>query len=114
MKTPGSKFTRYFKFTRVYPRTVDYDRLVDICNRIDAWTIYKTTREGVVVRLVGFIALRGPRTVAADIGRLLPNFLVTVVSPKIEDMEAWLLDDECEIFFNGIGHPFEDIKKKLF
>lgn len=118
------KFTRYFVFTRVNPRESDYDLLRGTCERIDATLAYKTVRDASKVRLMGFLILRGPRTFSDDIGRLLPNFLVTALTSDIDDVWHWLevSPKSCgdvffidgEVFFNGCSHPFYDIKRMLF
>ena len=120
MKVPSKrpKFTRYFVFTRVDPRTSDYDYLLETCSRIDAWVVYKTMRTGFRTRMLGFLILRGPRTVSDDIALLLPNFLVNELPVHFHDGWDWIDSVSGgggeEIFFNGKAHPFIDIKKQLF
>ena len=119
MKVPlqRPKFTRYFVFTRVNPRTSDYDHLLETCSRIDAWVVYKTVYDGFKIRMLGFLVLRGPRTVSNDIALLLPNFLVNEMPGHFNDGWDWLdavSSKGDEVFFNGKTHPFTDIKKKLF
>lgn len=112
------KRSRYFVFTRVNPRASDYDLLVMTSEAINASLVYKTFRTLTTVRLVGFLILRGPTTVSQDIGRLLPNFLVTWLGEQFDDGYHWLNAHhptiDGEIHFNQRGHPFGDLKKKLF
>jgi hypothetical protein len=76
--------TRYFSFTRVNPKAGDYDALVKTCNRVDAYLSYKTVRCGERTRLFGIIVLRGPPTIADDIGRLFPNFNLTPMTGEFD------------------------------
>lgn len=117
-------FTRYFVFTRVDPRDLDYERLRGVCEMIDAHLAYKTVRDASRIRLIGCLVLRGPRTVADDIGCLLPNFLVTAMTSDVDDIWHWFEVSSSktdgsffidgEIFFNNHSHPFDDLKRVLF
>ena len=117
------RFTRYFVFSRVNPVSQDYELLRGVCERINASLGYKTVRDGVRIRLVGFISLRGPPTIADDIGRLLPNFLVTKLGCKHVDGFHWMAEvasDDGSLLVDGVvthhykEHPFKTVKTRLF
>ncbi len=116
------KRTRYFTFTRVNPRSQDYAILLDTCERIDASLGYKTVRDGQKIRLLGFITLRGPATIADDILRLLPNFNVTSLNRRFGSGFDWLAEARSgsrffvdgPMFHNYKGHPFQQLKTQLF
>ena len=123
------KLTRYFTFSRVNPRLQDYHWLIETCLNIDAFLVYKTYRDinrfaQVRTRLVGFMVLRGRKTVVSDLGRLFPNFFLTGFHKDTEDIfdvirswhdnEAlWISDADDTTFFVN-EHPFEGVRRKLF
>jgi len=99
--------SRYFLFSKTNPSTTDYEHLVRECGRIDAAFAFRTTSSSGAKRLVGFIILRGHRTVEDDLGRCFPNFLLTQ-SPYNDDFDTANMD-----VIAG-SHPFNVLKRKLF
>lgn len=99
--------------------------LLGTCENIDACLSYKTVRDGVKLRLVGTLLLRGPPTYADDIGRLLPNFLVLPLAKQFDHGKQWLeavgsdgVDSsffiDGEVYSNSKEHPFQMLKNNLF
>lgn len=116
--------TRYFTFSRINPGTKDYDLLASVAERFDVFVAYKTSRQlakfrqVVIYRLVGFLVLRGPPTVAGVIGKLLPNFLVTKLHgcyhKAVRNFNSF--DGTLGVtpaFYLNV-HPYDSVKMKLF
>lgn len=106
IRTRG-RYTRFFTFTRVSPGRRDVESLIATCKRIDACVGFSTETFDGVVRLSGFIVLRGPKTYADDLCPLFPNFLITPMKP------TEYMDFEGQDFVIG-KFPFDDIRRKLF
>jgi len=103
----SSKYTRYFIFSRVNPSERDYRHLCTECKRINAYFGYRTMRDGDRIRLIGFIVLRGHRTVASDLVRGFPNFSLTG-SHYDENFNK-------DVYDVVVGeHPFGALKVDLF
>lgn len=107
-----AKLTRYYTFTRVNPKSSDYDLLVRTCHRINAYLGYRTLRDADKVRLIGFIVLRGPKTIVDDIEQLFPNFHLMSMVGCFGDNYSDLGDDDTIITANE--HPFVSVRKSLF
>lgn len=106
--------TRYFTFTRVNPKASDYDLLVGTCSKVDAYLSYKTVRDGGKVRLFGIIVLRGPSTIADDIGQLFPNFNLTPMVGEFDDNFERLMSSGGGEVIHHNEHPFFGLRRALF
>jgi hypothetical protein len=107
--------TRYFSFTRVNPKISDYDALVKTCNRVDAYLSYTTVRCGEKTRLFGIIVLRGPPTIADDIGRLFPNFNLTPMTGEFDaNFERLMGVTSGDDVIQHNEHPFFSLRRALF
>lgn len=96
--------------------------LVGTCNNIDAAVYLKTVREKWSYKLISVIILRGVTTDAADLARLLPNFLVSEFKAyDPDDPILWLTKFprmtgslDGSVYNNHRGHPYQTVKKRLF
>lgn len=106
-------YTRYYSFTRINPTPKDYILLATVCRNIDAYWGYRVFRDGLRVRLSGFLVLRGPRTFVDDIERLFPNFLFINMIGSFEYNFDCVNQHNNKIIGPG-DHPFDGIKVNLF
>jgi hypothetical protein len=109
-----NKYTRYFLFTRVNPKESDYALLVATCERIDAFLGYQVLHDSEgVVRLSGFVVLRGPRTFVGDLCLLFPNFNFTPMS-DVYELGGVNFDSFPDGTFLLGEHPFVKLRRSLF
>ena len=109
--------TRHLVFTRVNPKTSDYDTLLRVATMIDATVFYKTMQDPVTTthRLIGTLILSGPPAYPEQIGRMLPNFLVSKLHRQFPEGVYWMdwigLDGRMH---SNRARPLESVKVKLF